>query len=177
VISDKLNDWLKILGMFGVVGSLVFVGIQLKQAQDIAVASTYADRAAITVEFNSGVIGTPQWFSANAKIYSGLRDQLTAEEWIALETQTGTLLSIMENNHYQYETGFLTETQWSQVVDELKCALSEPAIRNFAQGFHTRHSFKAVLEELIEQAKGSSRSCWVSYSDDPWPYFNAVEVP
>lgn len=34
--STKLNDWLQILGMFGIMGSLVFVGLQVKQTDEIA---------------------------------------------------------------------------------------------------------------------------------------------
>ena len=34
--SSKLNDWLQILGMFGIIASLVFVGMQVKQTDVIA---------------------------------------------------------------------------------------------------------------------------------------------
>ena len=36
--TQKLNDWMQLIGIFSVVVSLVFVGYQLKQSQDIAVA-------------------------------------------------------------------------------------------------------------------------------------------
>lgn len=36
--SAKLNDWLQVIGMFAVVGSLVFVGLQMRQTQEIALA-------------------------------------------------------------------------------------------------------------------------------------------
>lgn len=34
--SKKLNDWLQIVGLFGVIASLIFVGIQVRQTQVIA---------------------------------------------------------------------------------------------------------------------------------------------
>ena len=34
--SKKLNDWLQVLGMFGIMASLVFVGLQVKQTDVIA---------------------------------------------------------------------------------------------------------------------------------------------
>ena len=34
--SKKLNDWLQIVGLFGVIASLVFVGVQVRQTQVIA---------------------------------------------------------------------------------------------------------------------------------------------
>jgi hypothetical protein len=42
--SQKFNDSVQILGMVGIIGSLVFVGLQLKQSQEIAIASQYQAR-------------------------------------------------------------------------------------------------------------------------------------
>ncbi len=36
--SAKLNDWMQIVGMAAIVASLIFVGIQLKQDRDLAIA-------------------------------------------------------------------------------------------------------------------------------------------
>jgi hypothetical protein len=33
--SEKVNDWLQIVGMFGIMGSLIFVGVQVRQTQAI----------------------------------------------------------------------------------------------------------------------------------------------
>ena len=33
--SEKVNDWLQIVGMFGIMASLVFVGVQVRQSQMI----------------------------------------------------------------------------------------------------------------------------------------------
>ena len=33
--SEKVNDWLQIVGMFGIIASLVFVGVQVRQTQSI----------------------------------------------------------------------------------------------------------------------------------------------
>jgi hypothetical protein len=46
----KINDWLQVVGIFGVIASLVFVGLQMKQTQDIALAGTYNARASQTIE-------------------------------------------------------------------------------------------------------------------------------
>ena len=37
--SAKLNDWMQILGMFAIVASLVFVGLQMKQSHQIALSA------------------------------------------------------------------------------------------------------------------------------------------
>ena len=33
--SEKVNDWLQIVGMFGIMASLIFVGVQVRQTQVI----------------------------------------------------------------------------------------------------------------------------------------------
>ena len=43
--SAKLNDWMQVIGIFAVVASLLFVGLQMKQSQEIALAEQYQARA------------------------------------------------------------------------------------------------------------------------------------
>ncbi len=43
--SAKLNEWMRIVGLFAVVASLIFVGLQMKQSQEIALADQYQSRA------------------------------------------------------------------------------------------------------------------------------------
>ena len=38
--SGKLNDWMQVIGIFAVVVSLVFVGLQIRQDQDIAIVDS-----------------------------------------------------------------------------------------------------------------------------------------
>jgi hypothetical protein len=42
VDSTKLNDWMQVIGIFAVVASLIFVGLQLRQDQAIAVSESYS---------------------------------------------------------------------------------------------------------------------------------------
>ena len=48
--SAKLHDWLQIVGLAAVVGSLIFVGLQVKQADDIAFAEQGESSSARGVE-------------------------------------------------------------------------------------------------------------------------------
>jgi hypothetical protein len=38
---DRIKDWLEGLGMAAIIGSLIFVGLQVRQDQNIAIADTY----------------------------------------------------------------------------------------------------------------------------------------
>jgi hypothetical protein len=39
MVSKELNDWLQVIGLFGVLGGLVFVGLQLKFDRNVAMAA------------------------------------------------------------------------------------------------------------------------------------------
>jgi len=84
VNSQKLNDWLQIVGLFGVIGSLIFVGLQLRQTQAIALSETYQNRAATSVEASVGLMSSPAALSGVSKIYRNEFDQLTMPEAVAL---------------------------------------------------------------------------------------------
>ena len=45
-----IEDLIQLFGMVGIIGSLIFVGLEMQQSQRIAVASQQQERAAITVD-------------------------------------------------------------------------------------------------------------------------------
>ena len=59
--SAKLNDWMQIFGIFAVVASLIFVGLQMRQDQQIAMSESFSSVVdsvsdlATLVESNSNV--------------------------------------------------------------------------------------------------------------------------
>mgnify|MGYP001497058530 FL=1 len=50
-----IEDFIQGLGMLGIIGSLIFVGLEMQQSQIIAVASQQQERAAITVEMINAI--------------------------------------------------------------------------------------------------------------------------
>lgn len=40
----KIHDWLQVIGMFGLIASLIFVGMQIRQDRQIALSSIYQAR-------------------------------------------------------------------------------------------------------------------------------------
>ena len=53
-IKVSFDTWIQLLGMLGVIGGLVFVGLEMRQAQTIAIAGQVQQRAAI----QSGLFST-----------------------------------------------------------------------------------------------------------------------
>ncbi len=60
--SAKLNDWMQVLGMFAIVASLIFVGLQMKQSRDIARGEGAIANGANSIEVNNA-------FGAHAEVW------------------------------------------------------------------------------------------------------------
>ena len=78
--SQQLNDWIQVIGIFGVMASLIFVGVQLRQDREHAMAQTFVDTAASFIDVSDLVI-------SNADVWVRALDgeELSAEERLIFE--------------------------------------------------------------------------------------------
>ena len=133
----KTDRWLQMLGMIGIIASLIFVGFQLKQTQDIAIAGQYQERATNAqafYEFRASHDIQLQLVGENHKEhlatvanYDGTENlERIATDYFVARTQ----LMIYDNNFYQYQSGFLTEEAWQPYLSlvELLCSRNGPPL-------------------------------------------------
>ena len=160
VNSLKLNDWIQITGMVGVIMSLIFVGMQLRQSQKIALSAAYQARAQMTVDANLVSSSTPEFTSATAKLYAGEIDNLTPAELVTLEYNFGANVAMFENNHYQYLSGFLPKDHWEKALDDMHCLFSNELYRRLLAGWDFRASFQKIIDERIDYATKNPSNCW-----------------
>jgi hypothetical protein len=165
--AEKISDWLQVIGMFGVVASLVFVGLQMKQTHEIALSSIYQSRSDTTVEQSMATTGSPELLNALSKVYSGRDHELTMPESVAFEHYLGATMTMFENNHHQFEMGFLGEAHWQRNLRELKYTLDSPFRRQIIAGWQFRESFMNLIEQISEQATDSDGDCWIGYWNIP----------
>ena len=65
--SAKLNDWMQVLGMFAIVASLIFVGLQMKQSRDIALGEGALANGANYIEVNNAIAAHSEvWIKGRA---------------------------------------------------------------------------------------------------------------
>ena len=127
--SAKLNDWLQVVGLFGVIASLIFVGLQMKQDREVAVLAAYQARTDTTVEMTLAMATDPVLRSAWAKVLQGAEAPLTPDENMALFAHNSALLYGFENVYYQFQSGFLPEAHWQKTRALLKRLLSDTPLR------------------------------------------------
>jgi hypothetical protein len=108
VDSAKLNDWMQVVGIFALVASLVFVGLQMRQSQEIAIAGQFQNRtqtvlSMIETQMEIGYVPNGP----------GFRDRVNNKEVSAADIHTNQWLWVNYDNHYfQYQAGFMEESAW-----------------------------------------------------------------
>ena len=113
-IKVSFDTWVQLLGMLGVLGGLVFVGLEMRQTQRIAVAGQVQARAEMAVERILAPIEGNMDFArlqdTNNLDYENLSDYEKL-----MTTQIHAWRRVMlENNFYQYEVGLFAEDYWEQ---------------------------------------------------------------
>jgi len=158
--SAKLNDWMQVVGIFALVASLVFVGLQMKQSQEIAIASQYHNRAAMAVEYFSTQFepdNLPNWGRATGREPTpDMSIEQLGRRWL----HGASYLIMADNHYYQYQSGFLEDEAWQAQRDTLKRNLSNPGspvhyVLDSPNATY-RASFLELCEELIAEAKMKS---------------------
>lgn len=157
--SAKLNDWAQVVGIFALVASLIFVGLQMKQTQEIALASAYQDRATSSIDRLVAEASSPENTSARAKAKQGDFASISPEEQESRELFFAAYVVMAENHHYQYEAGFLPEDHWARNLAELRCAFTDPMNRELIANWKFRASFQAVLNDVIAHAESNPGAC------------------
>ena len=131
----NLDTWIQLVGMLSVVAGLIFVGIEMRQTQQVALATQQQQRTSALLE----IIGS---FSESDAPVSWLdfvseNFDMSNERNRALgENAAYQLWMVYENDHLQYELGLMDEEIW----------LSKLAAMRYL--FH-RCQFQAVNETAL----------------------------
>ena len=164
--SAKLNDWMQVLGIFAVVASLIFVGLQMKQSQEIAIATQYQDRFATAMEYWIGreqnefrlrrAAGREM---ENHGLLPGVDEDASLEEIGSAISGVRQVLLMYDNMHFQYSAGFLTEESWRAQTKTLASFIVLPRYRHYVEQHSNtlRPSFHALCKQLIKESEPNER--------------------
>ena len=127
--TDKLRQWLEIIGLFSVVASLVFVGLQMKQSHEIALSQASQARG----------------------------EEQSLEEQAATGQYALAILFTFEDQFIQYSNGFLSEERWNASKVGLKRFLTDRStipVRFAYERAPARYSvsFQEVMDGLIAES-------------------------
>ena len=128
--SSSWKDYVEIIGIAAIVASLIFVGLQMKQSQQIALSAIYQARSDSSMAIRMAPLESETLLSARTKQRNGEGDSLTLEEQTALRSLLVGQITYLENVHYQYINGFISEEHWQTNREEIKGIFRrEPGLR------------------------------------------------
>ena len=119
----SLDTWIQLVGMLSVVAGLIFVGIEMRQTQRVALAAQQQQRAATLIE----IIGT--FSEANSPLswldFVSEDFDVSEENSRALgENAAYQLWMIYENDYLQYELGLMDNEIWEAKLAAMRYLVS-----------------------------------------------------
>ena len=153
MMSNKLdiNAVVQLLGMLGIIISLIFVGLEMRQSQRIAIAGQYQARAAMNAASIQAAIEAGIDFSAQ----SGLsQSNLTPEEQVQQRNFTNLAYTRIENDYYQYQQGLIDEETWEKKLFSIRSWYNNCDLREV---WERRSQF--FTNDLIDLIKSDEVEC------------------
>lgn len=102
----------QLLGILGVIASLLFVGFEIKQSRDIAIADIYQQRSSMALDIALSKYSPEQV----ANVMSTVRDdrlKMTQQDVLVLSDILEASFIYYENVHFQYQLGMIGEEEWA----------------------------------------------------------------
>ena len=135
------------LGIVGIIGSLVFVGLELRQSQRIALAAQQQERAALITE----LIGSFSDANPPISFLNFLNETLEASDQnkAIAETYVYRLWMVYENDYLQHKLGLMDEDVWQAKLTSMRavygrCQYKE--VTKFALSFSSQELLR-LLED------------------------------
>jgi hypothetical protein len=154
--SERLRNWLEIVGIFSVVASLVFVGLQMRQEHKISLSQAYQSRTTAAAEFNTTFASNPVALSAYAKCIEGRSEEMTVEEYQSLHRMIVAVLHLYDNAYFQYQQGFVSEEFWMVTRNSLKGWMNYSALNTIIldrMNVQGRPEFSALVRSIAEEVR------------------------
>ena len=165
----------ELVGIAAIVASLVFVGLELRQSQMIAVASQYQSRIGFNLQYfdSFGESDFPRVGDRLKKeiTESSLPDDLKKEIQVMESDSVGRaairfrrILYMFDNNHYQHQAGFVDGESWNAMRGRLMGTMRSgsplaQALMRFEiidRSYQWRESLNAEFGQMLLEAHGSN---------------------
>jgi len=105
--NTNWKDVLELIGIAAIVASLIFVGLQMKQSHEIALAAQYNARANAVMSFHENQYEVDSIPNSSA-LLAGLSETVKPRH----VTEVLWLWIAYDNHHFQHQAGFLSEDSW-----------------------------------------------------------------
>ena len=167
---SRLKDSVELVGIAAIVASLIFVGLELRQSQEIAIASQYQTRTQFNLDYISTLDDQAAAGQAralrNAVLNTKLTDdqttyisELSDEEFGKITSNARRIIFMFDNSHYQYQAGFMNEESWQAIRRRTKNILGRSIVARaeiLEQHDRWRDSLVREFETMIQEFENES---------------------
>ena len=156
---EELALLAEIIGGLGVIASLIYLALQIRQNTRTVAANTF--QAISTASSNMGMqaIQTPGLTAVLTKAHTNY-SELDTEEKMLLEVFLGSMLRNYENYYYQYRRGFLEEELWIGYRTTLLQFIGAEYGREIWRRHQIRYGSAFVEFVNTELSQGEIKSVW-----------------
>lgn len=149
----NVERMLNILGVAGVTASLIFVGLELRQSQRIALVSQIQERSyAASAEMNAFTEADLDWFSSKFRIAP---ESILTTEQKAARNSLNQSWFFYEADYFQYSQGLMTEPVWQAKLRAIEVNLKRceyPEIYELRSQL-VEAGFKRILDSMPSQCQ------------------------
>ena len=143
----SVDTWIQLLGMVGVLGGLVFVGLEMQQSQLIAIGAQQQGRA----ELRAQILIAPFEGNIDAARVAFLDwEEMTDDQKLARGMLQQYRWNAVENNFLQNNLGLLSADTWEQTKEYIRDRKSECHLRDFMPAI-MNPAFAEFLETLPDE--------------------------
>ena len=146
----SLDTRVQLLGMLSVLAGLLFVGLEMRQSQRIAIGAQQQTRAQMGMEsafhWSDNGMDTSVFFRANAR-------DLTKEEISFLRSDANVWWYVYESDFEQYELGLMEEEVWQAKLRGIESYYNLCVARDIYQDRSPMFSenFKEVVQSMQDK--------------------------
>ena len=129
----SLDTWIQLLGMVGLLGGLVFVGLEMRQSQQIAIAGQQQERASIFIDYYQSFLEAG--YDLDLYIREGfvIDENSTPEESMAQRAAAQIAWFIFENDFYQYQYGLMSDDVFEAKKRNIEYLLTQCGVREVSE--------------------------------------------
>ena len=139
--------------MLGIIGSLIFVGLEMRQTQKIAIAGQYQSRSALTAQVIKAM--DAKGFDFQSVYFEQNYDLDFNPIEISHRNAIHLGYFVYENDFYQYREGLMDKTTWGSKLAGLKSLYDQCKMRSIyiARSKTFSREFRSIIESFPDKCE------------------------
>lgn len=149
-----LGQTITVLANLGVIASLVFLGLQVRQEAAASRAATFQQLKDSWVQANLAEATSVDLANAFETAKTQGWEEATAVERRLLSGYIRTLFHNWSNAYYHYQDGTLDDNQWRSYIREIRSGIRDPLLLQVWSewGFVFDDKFRELVNDLIAES-------------------------